>query len=137
MKAKFSLNFTQFEKSLQVAISKVERGTKKATRAACEQILAQSLQEVPKATGTLASSAFYEIQRAYRNFTATVGYGGNNDPINPETGAAASSYMLEVHEDLAATHFGTKAKFLEDPVNEYGKHLTSYASEIIRSELGG
>lgn len=135
-RAEFSIEYSEFARSLQVLLSKVERGTKKATRQACEEILAESLRQVPKDTNTLAKSAFYEIQGKYRNFTAIIGYGGNGDPINPKTGRAASDYMVVVHEDLQARHPVGKAKFLEDPVREYQHKMRQTYARAIRKETG-
>lgn len=132
----FQLNYKEFERSLQVAIRRVERGTKKATIAACEEIKAMTLAEVPRSTNTLANSFFYEVEGRYRNFTATLGYGGNGDPVNPETGQRASEYMVAVHEDLEARHPVGKAKFLEDPVNRYRAQFAKKAADVIRGELG-
>ena len=110
----------QFDASLNVALSKLGNGSRKALVAACEEILEASLAQVPRSTETLASSAFFDITGSYSTgWTATVGYGGNSDPINPVTGKPASSYMLAVHEDLNANHPIGKAKYLEDPVREY------------------
>lgn len=135
-RAEFSIEYSEFARSLQVLLSKVERGTKKATRQACEEILAESLRQVPKDTNTLAKSAFYVIQGKYRNFTAIIGYGGNGDPINPKTGRAASDYMVVVHEDLQARHPVGKAKFLEDPVREYQHKMLQTYARAIRKETG-
>lgn len=115
---KKSLN--QFEANLNVALSKVGNGSRKALVAACEEILEASLAQVPQDTSTLASSAFWEITGHWKTgWNATVGYGGNLDPVNPKTGKPASSYMLAVHEDLNAHHPIGKAKYLEDPVRDY------------------
>ncbi|NLD21611.1 MAG: hypothetical protein GX664_03895 [Bacteroidales bacterium] len=135
-RAAFNIEYSKFSKSLEVLLSKVERGTKKATRQACEEILAESLRQVPKDTNTLAKSAFYEIHGKYRNFTATIGYGGNGDPINPKTGRPASDYMVVVHEDLQAHHPVGKAKFLEDPVREYQRKMRQTYARAIRKETG-
>lgn len=44
------------------------------------------------------------------------------NPINPKTGLPVSAYAGVVHEDLSMPHpRGGKAKFLEDPVREYGQ----------------
>ena len=137
MKANFNVNFSDFNRKCQVAIEKVQRGTKKATKAACEEILEESLNEVPRDTNNLANSAFYDIHGSYRNFTATVGYGGNGDPVNPKSGQSASDYMVVVHEDLEAAHPTGKAKFLEDPVRRYQEKFPSRAARHIREELGG
>ena len=130
---------SQFGDRCEASIRNVFRGTKKATEAACQEILSNSMAEVPKDTHTLLMSAFYEVSRrrikvwAYK---AILGYGGNGDPINPRTGQPASTYMVDVHEDLTARHPVGKAKFLEDPVREYANNnfkrtVFKYASESL------
>lgn len=118
-------SLTNFEARCEAAIRNVGNGSKKATIVACEEILGNSMAEVPKQTYTLLMSAFYEVTRrsdvsGYR-YEGVVGYGGNGDPVNPRTGRRASSYMVEVHEDLSVVHPTGKAKFLEDPVREYAR----------------
>lgn len=45
-----------------------------------------------------------------------------SDRINPKSGLPVSAYSVIVHEDLSMPHpRGGKAKFLEDPVREYGQ----------------
>jgi hypothetical protein len=134
-KARLDMNFDGFEASMKALVDKVDRGTKKATIAACEEILDNSLQEVPRDTETLANSAYYEIKGAYKNFTGEVGYGGNGDPVNPKSGKPASNYALVVHEDLGAAHTVGKAKFLEDPVRRYAGKFVSRATKVIRAEI--
>ena len=95
---------------------------REALVAACEEIITESMLQVPHDTGTLEMSAFWEVTGHYKTgWNATLGYGGNGDPINPKTGKRASSYMLAVHENLSAHHPIGKAKFLEDPVREYAE----------------
>lgn len=133
-----------FNIKCQAAIRNVSRGTKKATIEACEEILNASLEQVPKDTYTLAMSAFYTIARQAGTSDSTyqyeghVGYGGNGDPTNPKTGNRASDYMVAVHEDLSVYHRNGKAKFLEDPVREYGEEkfartVFKYASDSLAS----
>jgi hypothetical protein len=134
----FWIDYEPFLKSCQAAIDRVERGTKKATIQACEEIKEMTLAEVPRDTTTLAESFFYDVQGSYRNFSATIGYGGNGDPVNPRTQQPASQYMVAVHEDLNANHpNGGKAKFLEDPVREYqrSKRFINGVADAINSEL--
>lgn len=120
MRASFTLDIDDFEHNLNASLSKVGNGSRKALVEACEEILNESLMQVPYETGTLSNSAFYEITGSYKTgWEATIGYGGNGDPVNPLTGKPASSYMLIVHENLRAHHPLGKAKFLEDPVREY------------------
>lgn len=133
---------SQFGDRCEASIRNVFRGTKKATEAACQEILANSMAEVPKDTHTLLKSAFYEVSRRSDTaattwaYEAIIGYGGNGNPINPSTGQPASAYMVEVHEDLTARHPVGKAKFLEDPVREYANNnfkrtVFKYASESL------
>ncbi|MMZ45263.1 hypothetical protein D3C76_169830 [compost metagenome] len=129
-----SVEYSDVLRKLEVAISRVERGTKKATTAACEEIKRESLKQVPRDSGTLASSFSYEIQGHRRNFTASLGY-GRNDKFNPKSGKRASDYMVVVHEDLTTYHPIGKAKFLEDPVRDYGSKFLSQFVEVIGREL--
>lgn len=145
MKGTFSFDFDQkslnnFEAQCEAAIRNLGNGTKKATTAACQEILRNSMAEVPKYTYTLLMSAFYEVSRRTDTSTyaydAIIGYGGNGDPVNPKTGRRASSYMVEVHEDLSVYHPTGKAKFLEDPVREYAREnfprtVFTYAQESL------
>jgi hypothetical protein len=132
----------KFDATCQIAIQNVFKGTKKATTAAAQEILGESMAQVPKETYTLLMSAYYEVSRRSDTalsawaYEAIIGYGGNGDPINPKTGRSASSYMLAVHEDLSATHVNGKAKFLEDPVREYAANnfqrtVFKYAQESL------
>lgn len=132
----------KFDAICQIAIQNVFRGTKEATTAAAQEILGESMAQVPKETYTLLMSAYYEVSRRSDTalttwaYEAIIGYGGNGDPINPKTGRSASSYMLAVHEDLSATHVNGKAKFLEDPVREYATNnfqrtVFKYAQESL------
>lgn len=133
-----------FKATCDIAIQNVLRGTKKATEAACQEILGNSMAQVPRETYTLLMSAYYEVSRrgdtalSTHAYQAIIGYGGNGDPVNPRTGRPASSYMLAVHEDLTALHTEGKAKFLEDPVREYAANnfartVFRYAQESLAS----
>ena len=132
----------KFDATCQIAIRNVFRGTKKATTAAAQEILGESMAQVPKETYTLLMSAYYEVSRRSDTslsawaYEAIIGYGGNGNPINPKTGYPASSYMLAVHEDLLAFHPVGKAKFLEDPVRDYAarnfkRTVFKYAQESL------
>ena len=120
----------RFKSSCEAVIRNVGRGTKTATTQACTEILQESLKQVPRKTGTLASTGFYEVRRRTNvkgyNYEGIIGYAGmagsgvSHDRVNPVTGKPASSYSAVVHEDLAMVHRNGKAKFLEDPVREYG-----------------
>ena len=91
MKGAFSFDFNQkslnhFEAQCEAAIRNIGRGTKKATIAACEEIISNSRAEVPKDTCTLLMSAFYEVSKRTDTaastwaYEAIIGYGGNGDP---------------------------------------------------------
>ena len=125
MRAEFSLDYnslSNFNARCEAAINRVGNGSRKALVEACNEIIENSLAQVPYATGTLGLSAFWEITGSYKTlWEASLGYGGNGDPVNPKTGKPASSYALIVHEDLYAHHPIGKAKFLEDPVREYAR----------------
>lgn len=125
----------EFVKELELTIRKVERGTKKATQAAIEEIYKESQKQVPKDTGTLARSGYFFVDGSYKTeFVGHVGY-GNPGNVNPKSGEEASEYMVQVHEDLTVYHPTGKAKFLEDPIKEYqAKTLGKYAT-FIRNEL--
>lgn len=127
--------YNKFLSTCSAVIRNVGAGTKAATEEACAEIMSDSLSQVPIDTGTLASTAYYLVRRrgdtaGYR-YEGVVGYAGMGgvdgwmqtaDAINPKTGKPASRYSAVVHEDLSMPHIhGGKAKFLEDPVREYGQ----------------
>lgn len=122
---KVSMNMSRaqlnkFHANCEAIVSKVGNGSRKALVKACNIISEDSLNQVPRDTDTLALSHFWEVRGNYKTgWTASIGYGGNGDPVNPKTGRPASSYMLAVHEDLDAWHIIGKAKFLEDPIRSY------------------
>lgn len=127
----------EFTSACEATITKVGKNTRKATIKACKEISAESLQQVPRSTGTLALSQFYSVTGSYRiGWTGVVGYGGNGDPINPLTGQHASDYMVAVHENIDAFHPIGKAKFLEDPIRNYAaenfpRTVIKYISEAL------
>lgn len=154
----------KFITTCEAIIRNVDNGSKMATEQACIEIMSDSLMQVPRDTGALASSGDYRVERradigGYR-YEGIVGYaggvssglqgsstmrpgfkeigrtrglagsrltmlrrqGGFSDPVNPKTGLPVSAYAAVVHEDLDMPHpRGGKAKFLEDPVREYGQ----------------
>lgn len=118
MRVTMDVNFSKFHKKCEATISKVARSTYAATKEACEDIMKESLRQVPRDTETLANSAFYDIRKAKDyGYEATLGYGGS--AINPKTGVPVMDYAVAVHEDLEAVHPIGKAKFLEDPIRDY------------------
>lgn len=129
------VKYKDFEKVLQSTISKVERGTRKATVQACEDIKTGVMREVPRDTETLANAFSYTVHRDATGFWAELGFGLEKDPINPKQQRPASDYMIAVHEDLEAHHKVGKAKFLEDPLNAYKSQFRSRIAVEIRKEL--
>jgi hypothetical protein len=118
MRVTIDVNFSKFHKKCEATISKVAGSTYAATEEACEDIMKESLRQVPRDTETLANSAFYNIQEAKDyGYEAILGYGGS--AINPKTGVPVMDYAVAVHEDLEAVHPIGKAKFLEDPIRDY------------------
>lgn len=175
----------KFLNSCEAVIRNIDSSTKSATELACAEILAASIEQVPKDTGALASTGDYLVRRradvkGYRyegvvGYAGAVGHGINatthlsnktivmgrgksakfatfkapasnvsrlgnamytrsrgsvgstfsgilHDAINPKSGLPVSAYAAVVHEDLDMPHpRGGKAKFLEDPVREYGQ----------------
>lgn len=113
-------DLNKFNNSCEAILTKIGKNTRKGTIEACRVISEESLAQVPRDTGTLAYSQFWEVSGYYKTgWTAVIGYGGNGDPINPKNGRRASDYMVKVHEDLDQYHLIGKAKFLEDPVRDY------------------
>lgn len=135
-RGQLTVDDTQFQQRLELLLHHVERGTRKATEAAAQEIVKASLEQVPRDTETLANSLDYRVLGKYKNFEAVVGYGMKGDPINPKTGERASEYMIAVHEDLAAYHPRGKAKFLEDPIRDYQAKAGGRAANMIRREVG-
>lgn len=142
MRASFNLsaqNLRAFEGQCAAMLSKVGNGSRKALVEACNIISEDSLNQVPRETDTLAMSQYWEITGDYKTgWTATIGYGGNGDPVNPKTGRRASEYMLVVHEDLTALHIIGKAKYLEDPVRAFARErfprtVFKYIKPVIES----
>lgn len=134
---KRSLN--AFEYACEAVVTKVGNGSRKALVEACNIISENSLNQVPRDTNTLALSQFWEVTGDYKTgWSATIGYGGNGNPVNPKTGRPASSYMVTVHEDLTAFHVHGKAKFLEDPIREYAaEHFPRTVIKHVNRSLVG
>lgn len=138
MRVTMDVNFNKFHKKCEAAISKVAKSTYKATEEACEDIMEESLRQVPRDTETLANSAFYDIRKAKDyGFEATLGYGGT--AVNPKTGVPVMDYAVAVHEDTEAFHPVGKAKFLEDPIRDYAskkfpRTVIKHVSPALESE---
>lgn len=121
------------QSTINSVIENVHSGTKWATELSCKIIFEESQYQVPVDTGTLARSGFYRVERrselaksSYR-YRGIIGYGGNNDPVNPKSYQRASHYARTVHEDLDAYHPNGKAKYLEDPLYDFASRGELYA----------
>lgn len=109
----------RLQASLFQSLSKLTDANEQVLMESAQNILVQTLKEVPEKTGTLKSIAgISETRQSATRISIRVGYGVNGDAINPDTGRMASEYMMAVHEDLFAIHSKGKAKFFEDPVNQ-------------------
>lgn len=76
---------------------------------ALEPTLGKSLDQVPRDTEELADSAYLEAEKYRGGARAVLGYGRNGTP----------DYAIFVHEMQEYAHAdGTKAKFLQDPLDE-------------------
>lgn len=134
-KSGMSMDVRPFLRSLQIVKAKLEAGVHKATVRVVNDLEREILLQVPKDTDTLAQSFFKEIKKEPTGYSASLGFGGSGDPVNPKTGAPASSYMTEVHEDLEAFHPKGKAKFLEDPIRAQEKKFLRGIRADINSVL--
>ena len=90
-------------------------------------VMEESQVQVPVDTGTLKSSASVEEPvHSLAEISVTLGYGigDKGSLINPKTGRTVEQYAVDVHEITDVFHATpTKAKFLEDPANEFETQL--------------
>lgn len=105
-------------------------GLKKVAMEEVKSIMDESLDEVPRDTEALASSAFINQDR---KGNITFGYGGLNAQTNPVSGSNTEEYMVAVHERLDVFHPVGKAKFLEDPVNRHAANLEKNVTSKLKS----
>ena len=140
----------KFVRACEATIMNVGTGSLMAVTEAAQSIMMEAMNQVPRDTGTLASSAFVGTSRRndiksyrygailgfgqYQGTGANVGLGSSvggiewiwppTNGINPKSGLRASVYATRVHEDLEMPHRnGGKAKFLEDPVRAWASGL--------------
>jgi hypothetical protein len=122
MKLELNINDDYFFEQLEVALSRVGKGTKKATEAACKSIIDHSNKLVPKETNALMDTSWWEVHRINNRYYGRMTYGVDIDLLNKNSGLPVSMYAVVVHENLEAWHApGTKAKFLTDAILEYAK----------------
>jgi hypothetical protein len=125
------------DKQIEVKMNASGLGILAASRLAvlheAQDIMSESLEEVPKDTEALAKSAYLEQEA---NGSVTFGYGGPNVQINPKNGQRTDEYMLSVHENLQAQHPVGKAKFLEGPLNRHRDVIEDTLANKIRNIIG-
>lgn len=122
MKVTFKLDKKAFkgqEKRLEGMISDINPLSMKLLKEDAYKIMAESLEQVPVDTGALQNSGYVEETYTFRGPQVRFGYGGAHAQVNPKTGKPTSQYMRSVHEDVLVHHKEGKAKFLEDPINNY------------------
>ena len=102
---------------------------------AANQVMEESQVQVPVDTGTLKSSASVEEPvHTADAISVTLGYaiGDKASLVNPKSGKTVDQYATEVHELTDVFHAEpTKAKFLEDPANEFETALGPVLQEAI------
>lgn len=115
--------------TVERTVVRVRKEAKKIVLNEAQEIMDESLNEVPRDTGALASSAFLEKQA---NGDVLFGYGSTKEQLNPKTKQVTSEYMVAVHERLDVTHPIGKAKFLEDPMNRHTVKIEARAAARFR-----
>lgn len=100
-------------------------------------IIEAGRQITPVDTSTLrAAEGVAEPVRDGDHIVVELGVGGAaGDKINPQTGQAASSYALFVHENLEAFHPVGSAKFIELPFNQAKAGMGSRIAKGMRDEM--
>lgn len=122
---------------LKTQLKKQDIIAKKASNemvlAEAEAIMAESLLEVPRVTGTLANSAYIEQNGLGQ---VTFGY-GKSEGANPKNDTDVEEYMVAVHERLDIKHPNGKAKFLEDPVRRHAEKIIESLTSKMRQFYSG
>lgn len=127
MKAFLDVKADQVINNLRGAMRATGKSAFSVVYDAANDIMEESRKQVPVDTGTLLDSSYVDIKSTSRETVAQIGYGRNDVP-NPKSGELAMDYMIQVHEDLSVVHKNGKAKFLEDPFNDYMRGLSGRKS---------
>lgn len=120
MKIRMYMDTKQFKQKLMATGSSIKRGSVNIALSEAEDIMAESIEQVPKDTGTLAEAAFVEKGKSALGNTV-VRFGYRPDKVNNKSRVTTGEYMIRVHEDMEMKHDNGKSKFLEDPINDYRK----------------
>jgi len=81
-----------------------------------EEVMTESLEQVPVETGTLKNSAFVDEPTENEEGVVQIRVGYGRGEANPLTGKHPADYMVPVHERLDVHHPVGNAKFLEGPL---------------------
>lgn len=134
MKVSFEINgIKELQGNCERQIVRVRREAARCCLEEAEEIMMESLSEVPSETGALASSGFVEQDA---DGDCTFGYGGTHAVVNDKTGQSTDEYMVAVHERMDVVHPHGKAKFLEDPVNRHKMKLEDTFLRKLRRAFG-
>lgn len=104
--------------------------TRKGMLTEAQEIMDESVTQVPRDTDALANSAFVELDDGG---DVIFGYGGDHAQTNEKTGQSVNDYMVAVHERMDLVHPTGKAKFLEDPINDHKARIESSLISKIRN----
>lgn len=135
MKALMAIDTAKFLKAMGKHANNAEIGAIRGTELAVKKVEKATLAQVPRSTGTLASSWSAEVHNRSGIVTAELGYGIKNNPKHPKTGLPVSEYVTAVHEDLQAVHPTGNAKFFEGPMLEYASSFGPDVVEVVLDEL--
>jgi hypothetical protein len=117
---------------------RMEIGMIDGLAAVAQDIMDQSLMEIPVDTGTAKRSARFVMSETVEGEVEIVMGYGFGDEINPVRKLPASGYVVPVHEIMEHEHEPpTKAKFLEDPVLEHAWRLQPVMANKIKAMLLG
>jgi hypothetical protein len=108
IKVKFD-NLERITVALAATGKEGAREAARALRHEAQEVLTQSLDEVPVDTGALKASGRV-------NPASGVILSGENIMVEVVFGSTATSYAIPVHENLEAHHPHGKAKYLEGPL---------------------
>jgi hypothetical protein len=130
----------KFHEELDDLSDRTSKAAASGLKAFAYEVIEQSKREVPVDTGALRASAFVEdpqINDKEEKVTIELGYGRQATQINPESGLATTSYMVDQHENLLYFHKVGKAKYLEDPVRSLTPKFGITLERFISQELTG
>jgi hypothetical protein len=111
-------SISEMERTMKRIEKTVELRVMQGMKEHADIVMAESNLQVPVDTFTLGQTGY--VGNAYKKggeITIDLGYASpSTDIMNPITTKMASTYAVEVHEDLNVFHPVGKAKFLEDPL---------------------